>query len=570
MHGLDPSRAIHFFTDASAYAAGLLVSQYEGKTMYPILYDAFTFTAAERNYGTYKRELAAIVRFASKYEYMLQNPEHPGVVYTDHKPLLSFLNSDYHDGIYARWANKLRRVNIVLEYIEGPRNKVADGLSRTIFDKLDAEKMESFKQEVQAHRNDPKWFWKDGKGGYEEFLDSLLPEFKAEAITEGIMGGISIHLCTASSAARNKFESSGWYRDVFRVCSNLSLEIPGVSMDTIKAIRSKALNYSVRGDELFRKYKGMWIPCAVEGEVLGILRRLHDEGGHYGKTMIVTKLRGKVYWPNQATDVQEYIEGCHQCARYGSAIKALSLQSVKVRWPFQLMDIDFIGPLSPTPHGNKYILNIVDYFSRFIIAFALPDPGTAGVIASFNEMICRYYTPEAVYFDRGTHFTSIEFGDFLTSKGIKATSSPSGSSKSTGMIERSNYLLEMVMGRTLGVLPEWDTHLSKYTKAVNHRFIQHLDHTPAEILLGVSENQLPEYPRDGHQGLMTALAEGSYVEDPQEERDLVESFLAWRIVMRKEVKEASEARKDREKDRYDRGTRRLLFSVGDLVMLHQK
>jgi RNase H-like domain found in reverse transcriptase len=139
MHGIDWSITVHFFTDASKFYAGLIIVQYQvitpsGKPVaVPILFDSFPFTMAERKYPTYKRELCSLVRFASKYDYFLRDPHRPGVIHTDHKPLTSFLKSDCHDGIYSTWAARLSPLCVSIEYIPGSRNRVADGLSRTIF-----------------------------------------------------------------------------------------------------------------------------------------------------------------------------------------------------------------------------------------------------------------------------------------------------------------------------------------------------------------------------------------------------------------------------------------------------
>lgn len=40
-----------------------------------ILFNSFTFSGAEMHYGTYKRELKALVTFAQKYYYILLNRE---------------------------------------------------------------------------------------------------------------------------------------------------------------------------------------------------------------------------------------------------------------------------------------------------------------------------------------------------------------------------------------------------------------------------------------------------------------------------------------------------------------
>lgn len=58
------------------------------------------------------------------------------ITHADHKPL-GFLNSDTHEGVFARWVFKLRMLNIKVEYTPGKRKQAADGLSRTICNNKD-------------------------------------------------------------------------------------------------------------------------------------------------------------------------------------------------------------------------------------------------------------------------------------------------------------------------------------------------------------------------------------------------------------------------------------------------
>ena len=58
----------------------------------------------------------AIIKFTKKYSHML-NAERQLVVYTDYKLLVRFLNTEYYENIFARWANKLRLLNIRIKYV---------------------------------------------------------------------------------------------------------------------------------------------------------------------------------------------------------------------------------------------------------------------------------------------------------------------------------------------------------------------------------------------------------------------------------------------------------------------
>ena len=128
MFGWDPALPVDLYSDASNFAAGCYISQIQDGEARPLVYDSFTLLPAERNYDTYRRELVAIVKFTKKYSHML-NAERQSVVHTDHKPLVGFLNAEYHEDIFARWANKLRLLNIRIQHIPGKKNMVADGLS---------------------------------------------------------------------------------------------------------------------------------------------------------------------------------------------------------------------------------------------------------------------------------------------------------------------------------------------------------------------------------------------------------------------------------------------------------
>ena len=51
--------------------------------------------------------------------------------------------------------------------------------------------------------------------------------------------------------------------------------------------------------------------------------------------------------------------------------------------------IDMIGPLPLTKKGNKYIVTLVDYFSKWPEAAPLPEKTAAGVALFLYELFCR-------------------------------------------------------------------------------------------------------------------------------------------------------------------------------------
>lgn len=577
IHGLDLSVTIHFYTDASLNGAGLCITQFRvpaeafcnGTQLIevPIAYDSFAFSATQKLYPTYKKELCAVVKFCVKYDYMCKHPYNTTVVHTDHRPLVHFMKSDCHEGFYGHWVDQLRRLNIVIQYIPGPRNKVADGLSRTLFhtDMKDA-CVEACSRRLSEQG--PQWIWKDGKDGFEAFLKGLDGVTRDEVLEEGTAHGVSVFKVQAMASQAGEWASaymtSDWFKDLYQIHT-----IDDVDPATV-APRSatKALDYRVDMSTgvLWKHHRNTWLPCIPESRVLSVLRLVHDQAGHWGKAGTLAKLRGYAYWPDQSQDVERYLAGCLECAKHGPATRSQLLHPVIVLGPFRLLGIDFIGPLPCSRLGNFYILHLICYFSRFSITSASKTANATDVVPALQKAFAAYAKPKAVYWDRGHHYDNQLVKGFLNEQNVAFSFSPSGSSQSTGMVEVGNKILEDVIRKG----GDWEDNLQSSTRSTNSRTIGHLGMAPCEILLGVppspdlSELWQPSAPNDSVRSYVATLS------DPTEHGRLVQQYLSYRSELHDRVAQMSIARKEQEAMKYNKGVRPAVFSAGDLVMLHQK
>jgi len=86
-------------------------------------------------------------------------------------------------------------------------------------------------------------------------------------------------------------------------------------------------------------------------------------------------------------------------------IKA-TLKPISVNKPFEILAVDFMGPLPLRRNGNIFIVVFIDYFSKYIESFATNDI-TAETIAKLfvTRIICRHGAPEILQSDRGSDFT---------------------------------------------------------------------------------------------------------------------------------------------------------------------
>lgn len=73
--------------------------------------------------------------------------------------------------------------------------------------------------------------------------------------------------------------------------------------------------------------------------------------------------------------------------------------------PFERVAIDIINSLPRTSRGNRFILTIVDPFTKHVKAYALQDQKAVRVTrAFFNEFVSRYCEPYVIHTDQGNKF----------------------------------------------------------------------------------------------------------------------------------------------------------------------
>ena len=388
---------------------------------------------------------------------------------------------------------------------------------------------------------------------------------RAEVLDHGTLGHVSVFATavTAAGSWHDDYVASTWFGEVFRF-------LKGMIPDPTPQLLKKAFNYRVIDNILWVHRYETELPCIPEAKVLQVLQEVHDQSGHWAKTGTMARLRKHgYYWPGQSEDVERYIAGCIECARHGPATRSQPLNPVLVTYPFQLLGIDFIGPLGKTASGHVYILNIVCYFTRFIVPFATRTANVEDVIWCLRLLFAMYRTPYAIYCDRGQHFFNEELQEFLRQQGVSINYSPSGASKSTGMVEVSNKLLEQVL-RKDAPDSNWDTRLPQAARSVNTRVIPYLGLSPSAILLG------PVLETSQITATLRALPGRSIkawhdeLLDPTIHSNAVDTYLRHIAEVHDVVTETTVRRHEMEAHRYSKGIKRVIHSIGDMVMLFQK
>ena len=131
--------------------------------------------------------------------------------------------------------------------------------------------------------------------------------------------------------------------------------------------------------------------------------------GHPGIEQTKARVLQNFYWPGVFNDVAKYCRSCVVCQKSVKRPKNSKVAHISVpvvSEPFKKVAIDIIGPLPKSKKGNRYILTLVDYATRYPEAATLYTIDTETIADELIKIFSRVGLPDEILTDQGSNFTS--------------------------------------------------------------------------------------------------------------------------------------------------------------------
>jgi transposase InsO family protein len=153
---------------------------------------------------------------------------------------------------------------------------------------------------------------------------------------------------------------------------------------------------------------------------------------------------------------------------------------------FERVCCDFSGPYRESKMGNRYICVVTDYYSRYVIIWAMPSITAANFARDFHDhIICTQSVPKLTQTDRGCQFSSKVFTNLCKVFKIEQKFSPAFWPQSQGITERMNSTISAILRTFVNKeQTDWDVYLPSVAYAVNTSFSETLGQTPFYTLYG--------------------------------------------------------------------------------------
>lgn len=510
-----PNGRYRLTTDASKIGLGAVLEEIDeqGKLVGVVGYFSKTLQGAQKNYSAGDLELLAIVEALSHFKYMLHGLKF--TLRTDHINLLTAQNNKEPSRRVTKWLNELSEFDFKLEYLAGPKNLVADAISRADYAVAAVEEA--------AVVLDPK-SW------YDDYLTD--PLCTSCLVYMCKLDEKELAICNSSLYKKymKKFTLSRTFRSCFTVVDNIIY------------------------------YKERYVvPATKRTEVL---RTYHDHGlygGHFGASVTFNKIASRYYWPNLFHTVNEYVASCVQCQLVKSHRpnkQGLLMPSDVPEGRWLNISIDFVSGLPESEQGNNMIMVVVDMFSKrtHMIAGSYPFDTTAVINALFRYVFAYHGFPEAITSDRDPRFTSAEFQEMAKRLNIKLKMSSANHPQTDGQTERTiqtlNRLLKTYTGNNHR---QWDRLLPHIEFVYNSTPNRTTKAAPFEVDLGY----IPNEPV-----ILTGHASTSRHDATQELATKLQA-----ITLR--TKDFLTENQVNMEVNHNQGRKEVTYKVGDFVLLHR-
>ena len=465
----DMTKEFILYTDASAYAISYILGQRDDQGRETVIcYGGRGLRDSERAWPISQREGLALFEGVKFYHVYLAGK--PFTAVTDHKALewMTNIKLTETNGRLARWAIALQEYPMKVVYKQGKTHGNADSLSRRedyetppepspsasvsipSICSADAfpegEEIREYSLEFDDLNTHTEDYIQILASSHHEALSFLEEDYYKLTPLEALVTILNIDV---KNIGQMQEDEDNDFKDMIRYLRDRELpkdekRAHVIVQESNEYVRDKGVLYHFwyprgKGHKVDRKVKQLCLPPSLRDDVL---KSYHDSviGGHQGIERTYHKLQLKYFWLDMWNDVDCYVRSCLECQQgkvYTHGRRA-PLNPIAPEEPFFKVHMDILE-LPETPEKYKYVLLLVDQFSKWPEAFPLKRM-TAKDVAHilYTEIICRYGAFRSLITDRAKNFMSNVITELCQFFQITKSAVSAYHPASNGLVERGN------------------------------------------------------------------------------------------------------------------------------------
>lgn len=183
----------------------------------------------------------------------------------------------------------------------------------------------------------------------------------------------------------------------------------------------RLLKYVKPTDPQLSRDHDHWKLVVPKEDRKNIISESHDveRSGHLGIFKTFWRMKKRYFWPKMHVDVARYVRSCRLCAAGLMGNRPIS------RYPWQVVSLDFVGPLPRSSQGYRFLLLITDYFSKYVLVFQTRN-ATSTILCKhvLNELFLIYGAPQHLICDNGSAMRGRDFDELCRKYSVNILFTP--------------------------------------------------------------------------------------------------------------------------------------------------
>ncbi|KAJ8375775.1 hypothetical protein SKAU_G00063550 [Synaphobranchus kaupii] len=232
-------------------------------------------------------------------------------------------------------------------------------------------------------------------------------------------------------------------------------------------------------------------------EASAIFKDFHASptGAHMGSNKTLDAIGRRFHWPGMSIDVRQWIAACTPCQKKRNIKQHKEYIPIQVSEPFELVGMDLVGKLTPTPRGNLYICVMIDYKTKWAEAYPLKSKKAEDVAQCIVEFFYKFGAPKQILTDRGGEFRNKLNTALCQKLDIERSFCAPYHPQTNGLVERMNGTVTRTLTKLVDEKPwNWDLYLSAAMFGLRTKVQITTKHSPFYLMFGREARYPSEVP----------------------------------------------------------------------------
>ena len=241
-------------------------------------------------------------------------------------------------------------------------------------------------------------------------------------------------------------------------------------------------------NQLCKTVKGLikiFVCSDDEDRISNLVQLIHEESGHRGRDEVFRRI-SESYVGISKEKVAELLLKCQNCKYHTPLTSNPGIIPIRAFYPWERIQLDMVDlrQFESRNNGYKYILNLIDCFSKYVFSVPLRQKDADSVFNFLEELFLTEGYPYIIHTDNGREFKNSKIQALCREKRIRFIHGSPRRPTSQGQIERVNQTISRSLVKSCFRSQVWYKSLKNVVANYNRSFHRAIEAVPFEIFRG--------------------------------------------------------------------------------------